>query len=232
MVAIHQPVQAVIDQLVEDHPVSCANVGYRLHRAGVLVQQGHVRQTNDDDVFIVISQTHEATSYRVNTADRTCTCPDAAKGNVCKHRIAAFIFRQLYIEPTERFREEHKQVIKSQRQAYEAFLQEHEAPNITFTNFTGYPNLGTVAYMHPSIGINNVEVIATKPFFYPAFRMEVVQVIALRDLPFIDGDYPHYHATLPAYLFTPAGASEPYRPAVNLEEIQFEREHDRHERRS
>ena len=32
--------------------------------------------------------------YRVDTHARTCTCQDSTRGNVCKHRIAVWIYTQ------------------------------------------------------------------------------------------------------------------------------------------
>jgi len=32
--------------------------------------------------------------YRVDTYARTCTCQDSTRGNVCKHRIAVWIYTQ------------------------------------------------------------------------------------------------------------------------------------------
>ena len=32
--------------------------------------------------------------YRVDTRARTCTCEDSTRGNVCKHRIAVWIYTQ------------------------------------------------------------------------------------------------------------------------------------------
>ena len=32
--------------------------------------------------------------YRVDTRARTCTCQDSTRGNVCKHRIAVWIYTQ------------------------------------------------------------------------------------------------------------------------------------------
>ena len=32
--------------------------------------------------------------YRVDTRARTCTCEDSTRGNVCKHRIAVWLYTQ------------------------------------------------------------------------------------------------------------------------------------------
>jgi hypothetical protein len=41
------------------------------------------------DRFIMLHVTQEQTlEYQVNTTMRVCTCPDAARGSICKHRQA------------------------------------------------------------------------------------------------------------------------------------------------
>ena len=63
----------------------------RIMRAITLVMNGKVIRGGTDD-FIVCGT--EPYIVKVNREDRTstCSCPDSAKGNKCKHRYAAALF--------------------------------------------------------------------------------------------------------------------------------------------
>lgn len=58
-------------------------------RAIWLAVQGHVRRLGNR-LFEVLSQAGENT-YQVNLSEQTCTCPDRARDNLCKHIIACML---------------------------------------------------------------------------------------------------------------------------------------------
>ena len=64
----------------------------REERALKLALEGHVTR-KADHIYSVRSE-HGQHAYLVNLETRTCTCPDYLKGNVCKHRLAAYLIEQ------------------------------------------------------------------------------------------------------------------------------------------
>ena len=61
----------------------------RVGRAIWLAVEGHVKRIGNR-LFEVLSQAGKD-AYQVNLAEPTCTCPDRAKGNLCKHIIACML---------------------------------------------------------------------------------------------------------------------------------------------
>ena len=53
-----------------------------------------VEPTEDPNIFFVKSESNPLGGYRVDLAAKTCTCPDSGRGNVCKHRCAAWLYRE------------------------------------------------------------------------------------------------------------------------------------------
>jgi len=51
------------------------------------------------DVIAVRSQSNPRGWYIVRKG--SCTCPDAARGTVCKHRITAWIYKELHLRPAQ-----------------------------------------------------------------------------------------------------------------------------------
>ena len=70
----------------------------RQERALKLALEGHVTH-KADRVYSVRSEDGKH-AYLVNLEARTCTCPDYEKGNVCKHRLAAYLVEQA-TKPTQ-----------------------------------------------------------------------------------------------------------------------------------
>jgi LAS superfamily LD-carboxypeptidase LdcB len=64
----------------------------REERALKLALEGHVSH-KAGRVFSVHSEAGNH-AYLVNLEARTCTCPDSLSGNVCKHRLAAYLVEQ------------------------------------------------------------------------------------------------------------------------------------------
>jgi hypothetical protein len=86
----------VTQQFVRTFPQAARKAGYRVERARELVVRGFVSATSDPQVFSVRSESNPLGSYRVDLGEKTCTCPDAGKGNACKHRIAAWMHQQMH----------------------------------------------------------------------------------------------------------------------------------------
>jgi hypothetical protein len=76
----------------------------RLVRALDIAKSGAVSVTEDPEVFFV--QGGRPQPYRVDLAAKTCECPDCQKGNICKHRIAAYYIKKvLFLSPIESIEE-------------------------------------------------------------------------------------------------------------------------------
>jgi hypothetical protein len=64
----------------------------REERALKLALEGHVTH-KAERVYSVRSEDSKH-AYLVDLEERSCTCPDYLKGNVCKHRLAAYLVEQ------------------------------------------------------------------------------------------------------------------------------------------
>ena len=69
-----------------------ARLNGRKERALHLALEGHVTHKTER-IFSVRSENGDHT-YLVDLARRLCTCPDNQSGNVCKHRLAAYLIEQ------------------------------------------------------------------------------------------------------------------------------------------
>lgn len=67
----------------------------RYNKDGMPIQPGN-------KLYIVRSESNWG-YYYVDTVERTCTCPDSQKGNVCKHRIAVFLITRFFREETRQY---------------------------------------------------------------------------------------------------------------------------------
>lgn len=68
----------------------------RLERGLELAINGYVKPLPDANfptTFRVLSSSRRC-YYYVNLAEKVCTCPDSLKGNICKHRVAAYYVDQ------------------------------------------------------------------------------------------------------------------------------------------
>jgi SWIM zinc finger len=95
----------LLDQVARDFtaslsPVWLQRLQTRLARALESAKSGAVSVTEDPEVFYV--QGGRPQPYRVDLATKTCECPDCRKGNICKHRIAAYYIKKvLFMTPIE-----------------------------------------------------------------------------------------------------------------------------------
>lgn len=75
----------------------------RVQRAAEMDFRFNIRPAQYDEDGVTIRHPHEGIMMVRSSSDRgvyivrpgVCTCPDHANGNVCKHRIAAWIYREL-----------------------------------------------------------------------------------------------------------------------------------------
>jgi hypothetical protein len=72
----------------EHYPQLVEKLNGRIERAVAIVSRvGACRTDPRPNIWLVESQSGKG-YYEVNTQEKTCTCPDSAKGNLCKHRLA------------------------------------------------------------------------------------------------------------------------------------------------
>lgn len=90
--------QQLIQQLRLEHPEAAARAGARLERGLRIHQAGMVEPTQDPTVYFVRSESNELAKYRVDLQARTCTCPDSGRGNTCKHRTAAWLYKETHTD--------------------------------------------------------------------------------------------------------------------------------------
>src|SRR5512139_424254 len=64
----------------------------REERALRLALEGHVTHKSER-IYSVRSEDNKH-AYLIDLEARSCTCPDYQKGNVCKHRLAAYLVEQ------------------------------------------------------------------------------------------------------------------------------------------
>lgn len=84
-------VQRFADEYEEDNPQAVAKLNGRFKRGIQYAKEGRVQPTEDPHIFNV--QASGENTYTVNTIAKSCNCPDAAKKNVCKHRIAVHYWK-------------------------------------------------------------------------------------------------------------------------------------------
>ena len=67
----------------------------RLERGLALVRENAVTPLKERQYEVRSANAKQSPySYQVNLAERSCTCPDSQKGNICKHRVAAYYYEQ------------------------------------------------------------------------------------------------------------------------------------------
>ena len=179
-------------------PATAAKTGEnRIRKARLIAEaRGAILPTPDPNIFLVRSDSNPLGQYRIDVQAKSCTCPDAGKGNVCKHRLAVW----MYIQIREKSQQEARDGVKRQVEEYRAWKDAYpDSPNITFVDYHTHPHQSTVKYLHPLQKEINVEVLATDAYSGGARRGQVIHVIALRCNPFCDGVFDTcHHTTYPA----------------------------------
>jgi hypothetical protein len=191
----------VVKNLIEKWPNVVERAGYRVERARALVEQGAVIPTPQPLVFVVRSQSNARGKYTVDWEEKYCTCPDAGGGNICKHRLAAWMFHEL--RRAACLEEERQE--QEDRERFRQWKEEHpQATNIDFKAFVKYPFLGTVRYLPPFVDAIELPVLATPAYMHAVIRAKMVDVIALKGKPFHEDFYQSRTNTVFASHFTPA----------------------------
>lgn len=107
--------QAIADEIAASYPVDQARIDRALdilrHHSGTKVRRATRDENNhpiepSDSLWIVRSSGGNGWYY-VRPSQKSCTCTDHARGHVCKHRIAVYIYteyeRRLYTGIDPRF---------------------------------------------------------------------------------------------------------------------------------
>lgn len=178
-----------LDTAVEEFkatwPSTAARTGEnRIQKARHIAEtRGAIEHTPDPDVFMVRSDSNPRGKYRVDVKEKSCTCPDAGRGNVCKHRLAVW----MYIQIREKSLQEAQEIVTDQFDEFRAWKAAHpDSANIDFVDYRTHPHHGTVEYLHPLQGEITVEVLATNEYSGGKRRGQIIHVIALRGNPFCD----------------------------------------------
>lgn len=69
----------------------------RINRACNIIRTDNPPMIREATEHLRITSSNGKKSYRV--AQKSCDCYDSQKGNICKHRIAAWMYRELHPEP-------------------------------------------------------------------------------------------------------------------------------------
>ena len=96
-----EEVQARAQRIVSDFPslLEKPNFKGRLARAITIATRAATKATTAGTIievypgtFQVVSDSNPNGRYLVDTINKTCTCPDAGKGHICKHRLAVALY--------------------------------------------------------------------------------------------------------------------------------------------
>ncbi|MFC2053475.1 SWIM zinc finger family protein [Chloroflexota bacterium] len=174
----------VIAGFAESNPETYQRISERMEKAKELVQRSScIFGTDQDHIFYVRSEVMSQTKYRVDSANKTCTCPDSSRnGNPCKHRIAIWL-KQTSFETTVK---KMKDDLQKKREQFDQWKQANpNSANINFDIWNNYQHDALVTYNSPCHGTYKIQVRATHPY-YPNgdSRPAKVQVTALSHTPF------------------------------------------------
>ncbi len=180
---LHDPlITQIVETLEEQNPDLITALGSRVHNAKDLVQleidpgrRPTIIPVSDDlNLYHVQSQENYGQYHRVNVHDRTCTCPDAAAGRPCKHRLAVYIYNQILAEQHSISRDEH---------AYLLWKSVNPGTSITFDDFQSHPHHGSFVYDTPHSGKQTLHVLASEPRTFDDGG-SFLELIAIQGSPF------------------------------------------------
>jgi len=165
-------------------------LGDRVHRAEDIAQlqiSPGRRETIhhvEESIYNVMSQEHQDQYHRVDVEARTCTCPDAANGHPCKHRLAVYIYKRLMdaskIEQTA-IVQAH---IERDSNAFIKWKRVNPDAKIHLGDWRAHPHQGTVEYVDPCTNETSmINVLASEKKTKPD-GTEYIELISL------DGDHP------------------------------------------
>lgn len=190
----NQTITDIVDTLEEQHPDWMSALGNRVHNAKDIVQtevapgKRSTIQHVTNDIYHVMSQEHFGQYHRVNITEKTCTCPDAAVGRVCKHRLAVYIYKQLTDDPGDFY----KRALLSAKHTtdhtdYNAWKKSIPTTKISYTQWADHPLYGTVTFVHPINGAETVKVLARN------LPDGITEVVAIHGAPFAKIHSDNYH---------------------------------------
>ena len=184
----------VIASFAQSNPETYQRISERMEKAKELVQRSScIFGTDQDHIFYVRSEAMSQTKYRVDTANKTCTCPDSSRnGNPCKHRIAIWL-KQTSFETTVN---KMKDDLRKKRREFDQWKQANpDSPNITSDIWNNYQHDALVTYDCPRHGVYQIRARATIPYHPNGERRPAkVQVTALAHTPFSEFHGWHFQA--------------------------------------
>lgn len=183
-------ITAITDGLRVKHPEYMSLLGGRVHRAEDIAQlqlSPGRRETIfhvEENIYNVMSQEHHDQYHRVDVETRTCTCPDAARGAPCKHRLAVYIYKRIL----DASKIEQTAIVQAhtERASNEFIRWKKVNPdaNINFGDWRSHPHQGTVDYVDPCTKeTHKLEVLASDKKTKPGGE-EYVELVS------INGDHP------------------------------------------
>ena len=185
MTTTYPDITKIVETFEETYPDLVTALGGRLHNAQLIVEdevapgKRSTIQCITNDIYHVMSQEHFGQYHRVNVVDKTCTCPDAAAGRPCKHRLAVYIYKQLTDDPGDFYKRgllAAKQMTDSK--GYNAWKSKHPTTLLSYHQWKNHPLYGTVTYVHPINGAETVKVLARN------LPDGITEVIAIHGTPF------------------------------------------------
>ncbi|MGB2954330.1 MAG: SWIM zinc finger family protein, partial [Anaerolineales bacterium] len=128
-------------------------------------------------IYNVMSQSHQNQFYRVNVGEKSCTCPDAAAGRACKHRLAVYIYRSIMDESILENHARHQASLEQDRKAFKLWLSKNPTSVIDFGNWRSHPHQGTINYLDPiSKEYLVIDVLASGTKIHPTTQDEYVEL--------------------------------------------------------
>jgi hypothetical protein len=191
----HPEITQIVEVFEETYPDLVTALGNRLHNAKVLVQdevapgKRSTIQCVTKDIYHVMSQEHFGQYHRVNVTEKTCTCPDAAAGRPCKHRLAVYIYKQLTDDPGDVYKRTllaAKGMVDSK--GYNTWKSKNPNTLLSYHQWKDHPLYGTVTYLHPINGSETVKVLARN------LPDGITEVIAIHGSPFARLSHTNEHS--------------------------------------
>lgn len=192
---VHSPeITEIVATLETQNPDLITAMGNRVHNAKDIVQnevapgKRSTIQAVTSEIYHVMSQENYGQYHRVNIVEKTCTCPDAAAGRICKHRLAVYIYKQLTDDPGNFYKRAlltAKHMVD--HDGYNEWKKHHPTTLISVTQWADHPLYGTVTYVHPINGAETIKVLARN------LPDNVTEVIAIHGAPFAKLSSDNYH---------------------------------------
>jgi len=165
----HDPViTAITDGLRVKHPEYMSLLGGRVHRAEDIAQLQIMpgrRETIfhvEENVYNVMSQENHDQYHRVDVKARTCTCPDAARGAPCKHRLAVYIYKRIMDASKIEQNAIVQAHIERDSNAWVAWKKVNPGTTVGLGDWRSHPHRGTIDYVDPvTKEVHSLDVLAS-----------------------------------------------------------------------